>query len=275
MKTITREECERDPNAALDSAVSGPVAIVDERGAMRGVLSIPGDPPKRTLEEILAYSRETGTDWALTADEAGLLRREVERLRERRHEASANPSEDPAEANHIEEIRLWLEREPGPYRHEVDDARDAAAWLLAVLDGRAVTLTSERERAAKADALMLEKMHGLERVQFDQRTLLTQKADLETQLAEERAKREAAEEKHALYKEENDDAIAGQLVSEREIERERADNAGRELANAENDRDSWRDKANKLEATLQAAIDVGASSIEEAEAFAKRCKGES
>ncbi len=35
----------------------------------------------RTLEEVLAYSRETGMDWALTAGEAGLLRREVEGLR--------------------------------------------------------------------------------------------------------------------------------------------------------------------------------------------------
>lgn len=148
MKRLTRKECERDPNAALDSARLGPAAIVDESGAVRGVLSGPSNPPKRTLEEILAYSRETGMDWELTADEAGLLRREVERLRARHHEASANPSEDPTEANHIEEIRLWLERGPGPYQHEVDDAREAAAWLLAVLDGRAVMLTSERERAA-------------------------------------------------------------------------------------------------------------------------------
>lgn len=134
MKRLTREECSRDPNAALDSAVSGPVAIVDENGVVRGVLSVPGDIPKRTLEEILAYSRETGTDWALTAEEAGLLRREVERLR-----ARLKAQQPDFYADRVDELEKIGEGLCGGIDLHVNRANVAEAQL-----------TSERERGAKA-----------------------------------------------------------------------------------------------------------------------------
>jgi hypothetical protein len=286
MRRLTREECERDPNAALDSAMTEPVAIVDETGAVRGVLCGPGARPSRTLEQILAYSRETGMDWALTADEAGLLRREVERLSaqlagERAKREAAEDRADKSERGlHVAESLIRAIT----IRNELDGVDIDS--LIAEVAGK----PTMRERAEKAEARVAVLGSDISCLQFDQRTLLTQKANLETQLAEERAKRALLEEglerggagrcgcDHAPCRHDSH-----RFLDERETETKRADKAERELAEEkelravdrmnlnsmlESNRDLDRRSADTFE-SIQSARGVWVQRVEKAEARAK------